>query len=175
MKSIIIHNWRKVGAVVNLPGLASLPKLLQECSNDSSRRSQDTGTVSKEQQASVASVEVRVRDSTGQKWHPWEGPNMTRLITHLLNKISMVPKSFGKIFCGLLRQKLNFLEGLCPISYIIIKRTSYQQSWWWRCEGLGCFAASGPGRLVHNLMHLRYAARQWSDSYQLVHLWKAKK
>ncbi len=45
-----------------------------------------------------------------------------------------IPKTFGQIFCGLMRQKLNFLEGVCPVTSGVkptqhfIKRTSYQQS-----------------------------------------------
>ncbi len=39
MVRAIIHKWRKLGTVVNLPGVASLPKLPQERNNDSSRRS----------------------------------------------------------------------------------------------------------------------------------------
>ncbi len=35
----IIHKWRKLVTVVNLPGVAGLPKLLQERNDDSSRRS----------------------------------------------------------------------------------------------------------------------------------------
>ncbi len=52
------------------------------------------------------------------------------------------PQEFCQIFCGLMRQKLNFLEGVCPVTsgekptQHFIKRTSYQQSdmvlvvWW---------------------------------------------
>ncbi len=42
------------------------------------------------------------------------------------------PNTFGKILCGLTRQKLNFLEGVCPITSGVKvtqhfrKRTSYQ-------------------------------------------------
>ncbi len=67
----------------------------------------------------------------------------------------MIPKTFGKILCGLKRQKLNFLEGVCPITSGV-KVTAFQKQniiltvkygggsvmvW-------GCFAASGPGRLA---------------------------
>ncbi len=54
------------------------------------------------------------------------------------------PQDFWQIFCGLMRQKLNFLEGVGPVTsgekptQHFIKRTSYQQSntvlvvWWSR-------------------------------------------
>ncbi len=57
-------------------------------------------------------------------------------------KIFIIPDTFGQVFCGLMRQKLNFLEGAYPVTSGIkpiqhfIKRTSYQQSnmvvvvWW---------------------------------------------
>ncbi|KAK3569879.1 hypothetical protein QTP86_006755 [Hemibagrus guttatus] len=64
-------------------------------------------------------------------------------------------KTFGKILCGLTRQKLNFLEGLCPITSGVKSNNAFQKKiiptvkygggsvmvW-------GCFAASGPGRLA---------------------------
>ncbi len=69
--------------------------------------------------------------------------------------ILMIPKTFGKILCGLTRQKLNFLKG---VSHYIWRKsnTAFQKKniiptvkygggsvmvW-------GCFAASGPGRLA---------------------------
>ncbi len=65
-----------------------------------------------------------------------------------VKNICIIPETFGQIFCGLMRQKLNFLEGACPATsdikptHYLIKRTSYQQSnmvmvvvW---CLGLRC-------------------------------------
>ncbi len=56
-------------------------------------------------------------------------------LSHICQKnILIIPKTFGQIFCGLMRQKFNFLEGVCPVTSGIkptqhfIKRTSYQQS-----------------------------------------------
>ncbi len=52
----------------------------------------------------------------------------------IFGKTNLYIKTFGEIFCGLMRQKLNFLEGACPVSSVIkptqhfIKITSYQQS-----------------------------------------------
>ncbi|KAF7637995.1 hypothetical protein LDENG_00048780 [Lucifuga dentata] len=46
----------------------------------------------------------------------------------------MIPKTFGKIFCGLTRQKWNFVEGVHPVTSDVKltqhfrKRTSYRQS-----------------------------------------------
>ncbi len=48
--------------------------------------------------------------------------------------ILIISETFGQIFCGLMGQKLNFLEGVCPVTSGVkptqhfIKRTSYQQS-----------------------------------------------
>ncbi len=39
-----------------------------------------------------------------------------RLVSHLPKHILIIPKTFGQIFCGLMRQKLNILEGACPIT-----------------------------------------------------------
>ncbi len=78
-------------------------------------------TTSKELQASFASIKVSVHDSTIRK----------RLGK---KKLLIIPNNFGQIFCGLMRQKLNFLEGACPVTSGVkptqdfIIRTSYQQS-----------------------------------------------
>ncbi len=112
-------------------------------------------TTSKEPQASLASIKVSVHDSTIRKRlgknsihgrvqgksHCW--PKRTqRIVSHLPKHILIIPKTFGQIFCGLMRQKLNFLEGVCPVTSGVkptqhfIKRTSSQQSnmvvvvWW---------------------------------------------
>ncbi len=63
--------------------------------------------------------------------------------SHICQKnILIIPKTFGQIFCGLMRQQLDFLEGACPVTSGVkttqhfIKRTSYPQSnmvevvWW---------------------------------------------
>ncbi len=55
-------------------------------------------------------------------------------VSHLPKNILIIPKTFGQIFCGLMRQKFNFLEGVCLVTTGVkptqnfIKRTSYQQS-----------------------------------------------
>ncbi len=62
------------------------------------------------------------------------GEKCTKARLTFAKKYLIIPKTFGQIFCGLMRQKLNLLEGVCPIKSGIkptqdfIKRTSYQQS-----------------------------------------------
>ena len=87
--------------------------------------------------------------------HCW--PKRTqRLVSHLPNNILMIPKTSGTIFCGLTRQKLNFLEGVRPVTSGVkltqhfikkniiptVKHGGGSVMVW------GCFAASGPGRLA---------------------------
>ncbi len=98
-------------------------------------------TASKEPQASLASIKVSVHDSTIRKRldknsihgrGPRQKPLLTKKNTnarltfaypqdlyldkiYILN-ILIIPKTFGQIFCGLMRQKLNFLEGVCPVT-----------------------------------------------------------
>ena len=104
----------------------------------------DPTTTSKELQASLASVKVSVHNSTirnrlgknglhGKDENHHRAKRTWRLVSVLPENMLMIPKTFGKILCGLMRQKLNFLEGVCPIpSGIEVtqhfrKRTSYQQ------------------------------------------------
>ncbi len=165
----IIHKWRKLGTVVNLPRSGWPTKitprvqwrLIQEVIKEPRR-------TSKELQASLASIKFSVYDSTIRKRlgkngiHgrvPRQKPLLLqamvefqgkshckktpqRLVSHLPKNILIIPKPFGQIFCGLMGQKLNFLEGVCPVTSDVkptqhfIKRTSYQQSnmvvvvWW---------------------------------------------
>ncbi len=112
-------------------------RLIQEVTKDPT-------TTSKELQASLASVKVSVHDSTIRKRLGKNGlhgrvPRPKPLLSkknikaHLSFDILMIPKTFGKILCGLTRQKFNFLEGVCPITSGLKvtqhfrKRTSYQQ------------------------------------------------
>ncbi len=101
---------------------------------------------SKELQASLASIKVSVHDSTIRKRlgkndiHarvPRKKPLLTKKNTMacliFANNFLIIPKTFGQIFCGLMRL-INFLKGVCPITSGVkltqdfIKRTSYHQS-----------------------------------------------
>ncbi len=86
-------------------------------------------TTSKELQASLASIKVCVHDSTirkrlGKNSIHGRVPRQNPLLTKNNTKVRLTfaktyldyPKTFGQIFCGLMRQKLNFLEGVCPVT-----------------------------------------------------------
>ncbi len=152
----IIHKWRKLGTVVNFPRSGRPTKITPRAQRRLIQEViKEPRTTSKELQASVASIKVSVHDSTIRKRlgkkasmgefqgksHCW--PKRTqRLVSHLPKNILTIPKTFGQIFCGLMKQKLNFLEGVCPVTSGVkptqhfIKKTSYQQSnmvevvWW---------------------------------------------
>ncbi len=113
-------------------------------------------TTSKELQASLASIKISVvHDSTIRKrlgkndihgrvpsQKPLLNKKNTKACLTFTKKYLDYPQDLRQIFCGLMRQKLNFLEGVCPVTSGIkptqdfIKRTSYQQSnmvvvvWW---------------------------------------------
>ena len=93
--------------------------------------------------------------------HCWQ-KRTQRLVSHLPRNILMIPKTFGEIFYGLTRQKINFLEGVQPvtsgvkITQHLIKRTLCQQSnmvvavWW-----------SGAALLLQDLDNLLWLIEQW--------------
>uniref|UniRef100_A0AAY5K7Q8 Transposase Tc1-like domain-containing protein n=1 Tax=Esox lucius TaxID=8010 RepID=A0AAY5K7Q8_ESOLU len=140
----IIHKWRKHGTVENLPRSGRPTKITPRAQ----RRLileviKDPTTTSKELQASV---KVSVHDSTirkklGKNGRHGRVPRRKPLLSInnikanliLARKILMIPNTFGKILCGLTRQKLNFLEGVPPVTSGVKvtphfrKRTSYQQ------------------------------------------------
>ncbi len=152
----IIYKWRKLVTVVNLARSGRPTKITPRVQRRLIQEViKEPRTTSKEMQASLASIKVSVHDSTIRKRlgkngiHgrvPRQEPLLTKKNTkaHLTfaKKNLIIPKTFGQIFCGLMRQKLNFLEGVCPVTSGIkptrhfIKRTSYQQSnmvvvvWW---------------------------------------------
>ncbi len=120
-------------------------------------------TTSKELQASLASIKVSVHDSTIRKRlgkngiHgrvPRQKPLLTKktkteiLISHLPKIILIIPKLFGQILCGLMHQKFNFLEGVCPVKSCVkptqhfIKKEHHtnSQTWWCSVMVWGCFA-----------------------------------
>ncbi|KAK3556981.1 hypothetical protein QTP70_022323 [Hemibagrus guttatus] len=146
----IIYKWRKHGTVENLPKSGRPTKITPRAQQQLIQEvTKDPTTTSKELQASLASVNVSVHDSTIRKrlgkngLHgrvPRRKPllnkkniSFKRLVSVLPENILMIPKTFGKILCGLMRQKLNFLE---------VKYGGGSVMVW------GCFAASGPGRLA---------------------------
>ncbi len=65
------------------------------------------------------------------------------------------PKTFGKIICKLTRQKLSFLEGVCPVTSGI-KLTAFHKKniiptvkhGGGSVMVLDCFAVSGPGQIA---------------------------
>ncbi len=151
----IIHKWRKLGTVVNLP--RSRPtkitpraqwRLILEVIKEPI-------TTSKELQASLDSIKVSVHDSTIKKRLCKSGIRESsqakatadqkehKSSSHIYLKIYWFsPKTFGQIIYGLMRQKLSLLESVCPVTSGVkptqhfIHRTSYQQSnmvvvvWW---------------------------------------------
>ncbi|KAK3553212.1 hypothetical protein QTP86_031817 [Hemibagrus guttatus] len=141
----IIYKWRKHGTVENLPRSGRpteiTPRVQRQLIQEVTK---DPTTTSKELQASLASVKVSVHDSTIRK----------RLGKN--ENILMIPKTFGKILCGLTRRKIE-LFGRSVSHYVWRKsNTAFQKKniiptvkygggsvmvW-------GCFAASGPGRLA---------------------------
>ncbi len=87
----------------------------------------------------------------GKSW-----PKRTqRFVSHLPKNILIIAKTFGQIFCGLMRQMLNILEGVCPVKSGVNPTTFHKKNiiptvkhggdsvtvW-------GCFEASKPGRLA---------------------------
>lgn len=70
-----------------------------------------------------------------------------RLVSHLPKNILMILKTFGKTLCGLMSQKLNFLEGVRPAFdkkniMPTMKHGGGSVMVW------GSFAASGPGQIA---------------------------
>ncbi|KAK3517677.1 hypothetical protein QTP70_015695, partial [Hemibagrus guttatus] len=122
----IIYKWQKHGTVENLPRSdRPTKKLPQERSDNSSRRSQKT-LQQHPKNCRPHLPQLRQKAAAEQKEHKGSSQFCQK-------NILMIPKTFGKILCGLTRQKLNFLEGLCPITSGVKvtlhfrKRTSYQQ------------------------------------------------
>uniref|UniRef100_A0A803KDU4 Transposase n=1 Tax=Xenopus tropicalis TaxID=8364 RepID=A0A803KDU4_XENTR len=165
----IIHKWQKHGTVVNLPRSGRPTKITPRAQRQLIREAtKDPRTTSKELQASLASIKVSVHDSTIRKRlgknglhgrFPRRKPllskkNIMARLNFAKKNISMIAKTFGKIPCGPTRQKLNFLEGACPVwrksntafqKKNIIPTVKYGGG---SVMVWGCFAASGPGRLA---------------------------
>ncbi len=170
MVRAIIHKWRKLVTVLNLPSSGQSTKITPRAQWRLIQKViKEPRNTSKELQASLASIKVIVHDSTIRKRlgkndiHgrvPRRKPLLTKKntkarLTHQEKKILFIPNTFGLIFCGLMRQKLKFWK-VCPVTSDVkqtqhfIKRSSNKQSnmvevVWWSGE---CFADSGTGQLV---------------------------
>ncbi len=117
----IIHKWRKLLTVVNLP--RSDPpttitpraqcRLVYEVIKE-------PRTTSKELQASLASIKVSVHDSTRAGKNGIHGRRQKPLLIKNNTKARLTFAKqyldYPQIFCGLMRQKLSFLEGACPVT-----------------------------------------------------------
>ncbi len=105
----IIHKWRKLGTVVNLPRSGRPTKITPRAQRRLIQEViKEPRTTSKELQASLASIKVSVHDSTirkSQKWHPWESSKAKatadqkehKSSSHICQKISWLsPILLGK-------------------------------------------------------------------------------
>ncbi len=133
--------------MVNLPRSGRLTKMYPRAQRRLIQEViKEPRTTSKELQASFASIQCSY-DSTIRKRlgknvihgrFPRQKPLLIRrrLVSHLPKNILIIPKTFAQksVFSGLMRQMLNFLEGVCPVTSGVkptqhfIKRTSYQLS-----------------------------------------------
>lgn len=132
-------------------------------------------TTSKEPQVSLASVKVRIFDSTIRKTgkmapigREFQISMLTKKkqshISHFLKIASRDPKDFCENICGLMRQRLNFLEDLSS-SKLFFKLTQHFIKWTVKhaAGGVmahGCFAASGPGQLAIIDWTMNFAVHQ---------------
>lgn len=110
----------------------------------------------------------------------------------------MIPKTSGKIFCGLTRRKLNCFKALCPVT-VGIKPTVFQQSSMvvvvWCSDLLYCFRLTSCRWCNHEFCflpenqegkylavspwlklqeHSGYTAGQWSKTHQSTSEWRKK-
>lgn len=94
--------------------MTGLPKSLQKHTDDSSRRSQKRTEqhlkncwLHLSQLRSDFIIQRLSKNGIQGKTYCW--PNRTpKLISHLPKSILMIPKTFGRIFCHLMREKFNF-------------------------------------------------------------------
>ncbi len=86
-------------------------------------------------------IKVSVHDSTTRKRlgkndiQSSKAKKTQRLVSHLPKNMLIIPKTFGQIFCGLMRQKLNFLcpiaSGVKPTQHLIKKNIIPTVKHWW--------------------------------------------
>ncbi len=160
MVRAIIHKWRKLGTVVNLSRSGRPTKITPRAQRRLIQEViKEPRTTSKELQASLASIKVSVHDSTTRKrlgkndiQRVPRQKKTQRLVSHLPKNMLIIPKTFGQIFCGLMRQKLNFLcpiaSGVKPTQHLIKKNIIPTVKHGGSVMVWGCFAASGPGWLA---------------------------
>ncbi len=118
----IIYKWRKLGTVLNLPRSGWTTKITPRAQWQLIQEFiKEPRTTPKEPQASLASIKVSVHDSTIRKrlgknsLHGRKVQKSTQWLTsHLPKNILTIPKTFGQILCGLMRQNLSF----CGSRYI---------------------------------------------------------
>uniref|UniRef100_A0A9J7YLT4 Transposase Tc1-like domain-containing protein n=1 Tax=Cyprinus carpio carpio TaxID=630221 RepID=A0A9J7YLT4_CYPCA len=120
----IIHKWRKLGTVVNLPRSGWPTKITQR--RLIQRVIKEPRTTSKELQALLASIKVSVHESTIRKrlgkngihgrvprQKPFADQKEHKGLSHIFQNIDLIlniPKTFGQIFCGLF--------GMCVCRYM---------------------------------------------------------
>lgn len=154
----IIHKWRKLGTVANLPRSGRPAKitprvrwrLIQEVTKEPRK-------TSKELQALLATVKGSVHDSTIRKTlakngihgrvprrKPLLSQKNTGVVSHLPKSILIILKTFGETFCGQMSQKFNFLEGVQPVTsgvkmaqHLTKEHDANSKAWWWQCDRLG--------------------------------------
>ncbi len=219
MVRAIIHKWRKLVTVVNLPRSGRPTKitpraqwrLIQEVIKE-------PRTTSKELQASLSSIKVSVHDSTIRKRLGKNGihgrvPRQKPLLTKKSTKVCLTfaqkyldyPQDFWANILWTDWTKVD-LFGRCVSRYIwcktnrafhkkniiptikhgggsVMVRTSFR-TWttchnWWNhelCTLSENPVGEGPGVSLWTQAqaHLGYAAGQWSQTHQQVHLWMAQ-
>lgn len=121
----IIHKWRKLGTMENLPRTVRLTKITPRvCQRLIQEVTKEPRTTSKELRASLASVKVRVHHSTvrktGQKRHSWESSQVKTTADTKEHKGSSLicqkaswwtSRLLERLFvCGVMSQK--FLDGI---------------------------------------------------------------
>lgn len=166
----IIHKWRKHGTVVNLPRNGRPTKITPRAQRRLIQEvTKEPRTTSKELQASLASVKVSVHDSTIRKRLGTNGihgrvPRRKPLLTKKNIKARLTfatkhlndPQDFWENILWTDETKVE-LFGRCVSRYIWRKsNTAFQKKniiptvkhGGGSVMVLGCFAASGPGRLA---------------------------
>ncbi len=158
----IIHKWRKLGPVVKLPRSGRPTKITPRAQRRLIQEViKEPRTTSKELQASLASIKVSVHDSTIRK----------RLGKNGIH--GRVPRQKP------LLTKKNSKARLCSVSLLCSFRTWTTCHNW--CNHEFCTLSENPegecpavSLWPQAQAHLGYAAWQWSQTHQQVHIWMAQ-